>query len=96
VKRQLNGARADLRAAFVSPASLGSDQARTDARQLLDDPSRLTPQQVMRLVEAGSLTPEQLEALQSGDSADIPASQMEYINTLARSLDGKSPQARTC
>jgi hypothetical protein len=92
VKRQLNAARADLRAAFISPAALGSDQARTDARQLLGDPSHMTPTQIMRLVEAGSLTSEQLEALQSGESLDIPASQMEYINTLARSLDGKSPQ----
>jgi hypothetical protein len=92
VKRRLAAARADLRAAFISPAGLGSDQARTDARQLLGDPSHLTPAQIMRLVEAGSLTSEQLEALQSGESLDIPASQMEYINTLSRSLDGKSPQ----
>jgi hypothetical protein len=92
VKRRLNAARADLRAAFISPVGLGSDQARTDARQLLGDPSHLSPEQVMRLAEAGSLTSEQLRALQSGDIVDIPASQMEYINTLARSLDGKSPQ----
>jgi hypothetical protein len=92
VKGDLNAERGLLRAAFVSPAGLGSDQGRDDARQLLNDPSHLTPEQVQRLVEAGSLTNEQLEALQSGDITDIPASQMEYINALARALDGKSSQ----
>ena len=92
VKNALNAERGTLRAAFVSPATLGSDQAGDDARQLLTDPSRLTPEQIQRLIEAGSLTAEQLEALQSGGMVDIPASQMEYINALARALDGKSAQ----
>jgi hypothetical protein len=92
VKGDLNAERGLLRAAFISPAGLGGDQATNDARQLLNDPSHLTPEQVQRLVEAGSLTAEQLEALQSGDTVDIPASQMEYINALARALDGKSSQ----
>jgi len=92
VKNGLNAERGTLRAAFVSPAGLGEDQATNDARQLLNDPSHLTPEQVRRLVEAGSLTDEQLAALQSGDIVDIPASQMEYINGLARALDGKSSQ----
>ena len=92
VKGDLNAERGFLRAAFVSPAGLGADQARNDARQLLGDPSHMTPEQIQRLVEAGMLTNEQLQALQSGDITDIPASQMEYINALARSLDGKSSQ----
>ncbi len=92
VKDALTAAREDLTVAFVSPGSLGSDQARTDANQLLDDPSDLTPEQLQRLIEAGSLTTDQLVALASGDTVNIPASQMEYINALARSLDGKSSQ----
>jgi hypothetical protein len=92
VRTLLNGSRADLRATFVAPGALGSDQARTDAGQLLTDPSDLTPEQIQRLIEAGSLTPDQLVDLASGDMVDIPASQMEYINALARALDDKSPQ----
>ena len=92
VKDALSAAREDLTVAFVSPGSLGSDQARTDANQLLDDPSSLTPEQLQRLIEAGSLTTDQLVALASGETVNIPASQMEYINALARSLDGKSSQ----
>lgn len=92
VRTLLNGSRADLRATFVAPGALGSDQARTDANQLLTDPSDLTPEQIQRLIEAGSLTPDQLVDLASGDMVDIPASQMEYINALARALDGKSSQ----
>ncbi|WP_319446544.1 MULTISPECIES: hypothetical protein [unclassified Mycobacterium] len=90
VRTLLNGARADLRVTFVAPAALGSDQARSDASQLLNDPSHLTPEQLQRLIEAGSLTPDQLVDLASGDMVNIPASQMEYINGLARALDGKS------
>jgi hypothetical protein len=92
VKGDLNAERALLRAVFVSPASLGADQGRDDVRQLLDDPSHMTPEQVARLVEAGTLTQEQLTALQSGGIVDIPASQMEYLNAIARGLDGKSSQ----
>ncbi|MHC9297139.1 hypothetical protein ACRCUN_32150 [Mycobacterium sp. LTG2003] len=92
VKTALNNARAGLRVAFVAPAGLGADQARSDLNQLLTDPSKLTPEQLQRLIEAGSLTPEQLVALSSGDFVNIPASQMEYLNALARALDGKSSQ----
>jgi hypothetical protein len=92
VKGDLNAERGLLRAVFTSPATLGADQGRDDARQLLNDPSHLTPEQIQRLVEAGSLTQDQLTDLQSGGITDIPASQMEYINALARSLDGKSAQ----
>ncbi len=92
VKDALSAAREDLRVAFVSPGSLGSDQAQTDANQLLDDPSSLTPEQLQRLIEAGSLTSDQLVALASGETVNIPASQMEYINALARTLDDQSSE----
>ena len=93
VRNELSAARGDLRVAFISPETLGPDQARSDAAQLLDDPSRLSSVAEQRLVDAGLLTSAQLTALQSGAPVTIPAAQMEYLNALARSLDGKSPQA---
>ncbi|MFV8310746.1 hypothetical protein [Mycobacteroides chelonae] len=92
VKNALSAARNDLRVAFVAPAGLGSEQAGRDVRQLLDDPSKLSPEQLQRLIEAGSLPQSAIDALLAGDTATIPASQMEYMNALARSLDGKSPK----
>lgn len=92
-KNELIAARGDLRVAFISPETLGPDQARSDAAQLLSDPSHLSPVTEQRLVDAGLLTSAQLNALQSGDPVTIPAAQMEYLNALARALDGKSPQA---
>lgn len=91
VRNELSSARGDLRLAFTSPATLGSDQARSDAAELLHDPSHLTLVAEQRLVDAGLLTSTQLKALQSGMPVTIPAAQMEYLNALARSLDGKSP-----
>ena len=93
VRTELTAARGDLRVAFISPATLGPDQARSDAAQLVNDPSHLSPVAEQRLVDAGLLTSAQLKALQSGQPVTIPAAQMEYLNGLARSLDGKSPQA---
>jgi hypothetical protein len=90
VSDALNNALPGLRAAFVSPATLGSEQAAKDAQQLLDDPSGHTPDQRQRLAEAGTLTPEQLLALKSGDFVPISASQMEYMNAIARRFDHMS------
>ncbi|MFI6219026.1 hypothetical protein ACIBEH_00590 [Nocardia salmonicida] len=92
VRDALNVAGVELRVAFVSAAALGSQQARSDGQQLVDDPASLSPEAQQRLIEAGQLTPEQLTALQRGDSSTIPASQMEYLNELSRSMDGKSPK----
>jgi hypothetical protein len=92
VRNNLNAARGDLRVAFTSPETLDVNEARSDAQQLLKDPSHLSPLAEQRLVDAGLLTQSQLAALQSGDPVAIPAAQMEYLNALARSLDGKSSQ----
>lgn len=92
VRNALSATRDDLRAAFTAPTALGGAQARADATQLLKDPSHLTPEQLKRLAAAGSLTDAQLEALRAGDQVNIPASQLAYLNGLARSLDGKTPQ----
>ncbi|MFC9841229.1 hypothetical protein ACFVKB_46920 [Rhodococcus sp. NPDC127530] len=92
VKDALSSARDGLRATFTSAATLGSDQGASDGTQLVSDPAGMNPEQVRRLVEGGELTPEQLDAVNSGNTATIPASQMEYLNQISRSLDGKSPQ----
>ncbi|MGV9611364.1 TPR repeat region-containing protein [Nocardia xishanensis] len=91
VRDDLSNARAELRAAFVSTAALGSDQAKNDGTSLAGD-GILGPEGVQRLIEAGQLTPEQVAALQRGETSTIPASQMEYLNGISQSLDGKSPQ----
>ncbi|MCQ4121659.1 TPR repeat region-containing protein [Rhodococcus tibetensis] len=92
VREALSSVRETLRAAFTSAAALGADQGRTDAAHLVSDPGGLTPEQIQRLVEASALTPEQLDAVNSGNAAIIPASHMEYLNQVSRSLDGKNPQ----
>ncbi|WP_063045954.1 TPR repeat region-containing protein [Nocardia pseudovaccinii] len=92
VRDDLNNARAELRTAFVATAALGVEQGKADGANLTDSPMRLGPDGVQRLIEAGQLTPEQVAALQGGDAATIPASQMEYLTQISRSLDSKSPQ----
>lgn len=91
-KTALNGMRAGLIATFIDAATLTKTQGENDGKQVVEHPATLSPAQLERLKEAGSLTPEQIAALQAGHTAAIPASQMEYINALSRSLDGKSPQ----
>lgn len=92
VKNTLADAKDGLRVAFVAPAALGGEQGHTDGKQLLEDPSKMTPEQLQRLTEAGYLSPEDRDALAAGQTVTIPASQMEYLNEVARSLDGKTPQ----
>ncbi|ATL66634.1 hypothetical protein CRH09_10860 [Nocardia terpenica] len=88
----LNGAKKDLAIAFTSAAALGADQAKADGQHLVSDPTHMTEAEIQRLIDAGQLTPEQIAALHSGGTATIPAAQMEYLNQISRSLDGKSPQ----
>ncbi len=88
--KTINGLAANLIAKFTNPASLSGQQGTSDGQALQS--GKIPPDVLQRLKEAGSLTPEQLKALQSGEPVDIPASQMEYINALMRSLDGKSPE----
>ncbi len=91
-KDALAAAKDGLRVAFVAPATLGGEQGHDDGKQLLDDPSKMSPEQLQRLAEAGYLSPEDLQALAAGQTVTISASQMEYLNAVARSLDGKTPQ----
>ncbi|MFD1812104.1 hypothetical protein [Rhodococcus gannanensis] len=89
VRDALAAARDGLRAVFVTAVGLGADQGRSDADALAS--GDLDPEQRRRLVEAGTLTADQLADLVSGGTTAIPASQMEYLNQVARELDGRSP-----
>ena len=69
------------------PASPG-EHGTADGESLQD--GELSPEELARLEENTTLTPEQQEALARGELV-LPASQMAYLNQLSRSLDGKSP-----
>ncbi|NMN98617.1 hypothetical protein [Antrihabitans stalactiti] len=92
LNQDLQTATNDLRATFTSAETLGADQGAEDGHDLATNPATLTPEQVQRIVEAGTLTPTQLASMAGDGPVTIPASQMEYINQVARSLDGKSPR----
>ena len=92
VRSSLAGARDGLRVTFVSAVTSGGEQGKSDSDALATHPASMTPEQLQRITETGHLTPEQATALERGETATIPASQMEYLNQLGRSLDGKSPQ----
>ncbi len=92
VQNSLAGMRSRLIAGFTSADSIGSTEGGADGRALATDPSTLSPEALRRLVEAGRLDPQQVAALEAGAPVTISASHMEYMNTLLRGLDGKSPQ----
>ncbi|WP_162958860.1 WXG100 family type VII secretion target [Nocardia yunnanensis] len=83
--------RSSLSVAFTSGASLGGEQGKNDGKHLVTDPSHMTDAELQRLIDAGTLTDDQLTALHNGDTVNIPVSQMDYLNQLSRSLDDKSP-----
>lgn len=86
----INNLASGLIAKFTDPASLSGQQGTSDGSAIFD--GNIPPDVLQRLIEAGSLTPDQLAALQSGQPVEISASQMEYINAMMRSLDGKTPE----
>ncbi|MCJ0906814.1 hypothetical protein [Rhodococcus sp. ARC_M6] len=92
LRSSLAAARDGLRVKFTSVATSGGQQGKSDFDAMAKHPESMTPEQLQRISESGHLTPEQAAALERGDTAAIPASQMEYLNQLSRSLDGKSPQ----
>jgi hypothetical protein len=91
LNQDLQSATNDLRATFTSAETLGADQGTKDGHDLATSPANLAAEQLQRIVEAGTLTPTQLASAHGNGPITIPASQMEYVNQLARSLDGKSP-----
>jgi len=81
-----------LTAATGGDAVSAAEQGAADGESLQD--GQLTPEESQRLAENTTLTPEQQAALARGELV-LPASQMEYLHQLARSLDGKStPEIR--
>ncbi|MFN3006636.1 hypothetical protein [Mycolicibacterium wolinskyi] len=78
-----------LTAATGGDPELPGEQGAEDAQSMQD--GQLTPEESARLEENTTLTPEQLDALARGNLV-LPASQLEYLNQLSRSLDGKSTE----
>jgi hypothetical protein len=66
-----------------------TEQGSADGHSVQD--GHLTPEELARLKENTALTPEQLDALARGHLV-LPASQLEYLNSLARSMDGMNIQ----
>ncbi|WP_156744326.1 hypothetical protein [Mycobacterium sp. 1164985.4] len=77
-----------LSAATGGDPGTPAEQGSADGESLQD--GELTPEELARLEENTTLTPQEQEALARGELV-LPASQMDYLNQLSRSLDGKSP-----
>lgn len=81
-----------MTAAAGGEVTTPSEQGSGDGQSIQD--GQLTPEESARLQANTTLTPQQLDALSRGELV-LPASQMEYLNQVARSLDGKStPEIR--
>lgn len=76
-----------MTAAAGGEVSTPTEQGSGDGQSMQD--GQLTPEESARLKANTTLTPQQLDALARGELV-VPASQMEYLNQVARSLDGKS------
>ncbi|MGA5537353.1 hypothetical protein [Mycolicibacterium nivoides] len=81
-----------MTAAAGGEVTTPTEQGSGDGQSMQD--GQLTPEESARLQANTTLTPQQLDALARGELV-LPASQMEYLNQVARSLDGKStPEIR--
>ncbi|MBP2453551.1 TPR repeat region-containing protein [Mycolicibacterium lutetiense] len=81
-----------MTAAAGGEVTIPAEQGSGDGQSMQD--GQLTPEESARLQANTTLTPQQLDALARGELV-LPASQMEYLNQVARSLDGKStPEIR--
>ncbi|MGV0656737.1 hypothetical protein ABQE48_23115 [Mycolicibacterium thermoresistibile] len=81
-----------LTAAAGGDPQTPAEQGANDAQSMQD--GTLSPEESARLAENTTLTPEQLDALARGKLV-LPASQMEYLLQLSRSLDDKTtPEIR--
>ncbi|WP_454791833.1 TPR repeat region-containing protein [Mycolicibacterium lutetiense] len=78
-----------MQAAAGGDPQTPAEQGSGDGHSVRD--GQLTPEELARLKENATLTPEQLHALARGDLV-LPASQLEYLNSLARSMDGMNIQ----
>lgn len=81
-----------MTAAAGGEVTTPTEQGSGDGQSMQD--GQLTPEESARLQANTTLTPQQLDALARGNLV-LPASQLEYLNQVARSLDGKStPEIR--
>ncbi len=78
-----------MQAAAGGDPQTPAEQGSGDGQSVRD--GQLTPQELARLKENTALTPEQLHSLARGDLV-LPASQLEYLNSMARSTDGMNIQ----
>lgn len=78
-----------MKAAAGGDPQTPTEQGSGDGHSVRD--GQLTPEELARLKENATLTPEQLHALARGELV-LPASQLEYLNSMARSMDGMNIQ----
>jgi len=88
-----NEADSDLNRVMTAAAGgvtkTSAEQGSEDGRSLED--GELTPEELARLTDNTRLTPQQLDALARGNLV-LPASQLEYLDSVARSMDGMNIQ----
>ncbi|MGE2717594.1 EspA/EspE family type VII secretion system effector [Mycolicibacterium litorale] len=73
-----------------SPGELTPEEGRADGESLGD--GMLSPQQRERLLEAGTLPQEQLDALARGEEAVVGEERMAYLYQLSQSMNGMTPE----
>ncbi|WP_454792555.1 TPR repeat region-containing protein [Mycolicibacterium lutetiense] len=74
-------------------STLNSENGRADGEALQNGAGRLmTPEYHDRLLEAGTLSEQQLADLASGKDAVVGADRMAYLYQLSQSLNGMSPE----
>lgn len=71
------------------PVPMGAEEGNEDGQDLLD--GTLSPEAQIRLDAATTLTGEQQAALERGELV-VPPGQLEYLQRMSRSLDGKSTE----
>ncbi|WP_422747269.1 EspA/EspE family type VII secretion system effector [Mycobacterium sp. WMMD1722] len=73
-----------------SPGELTAEEGRLDGESLGD--GMLSPQQRARLLEAGTLSQEQLHALASGQRVVVGEERMGYLYQLSQAMNGLAPE----
>ncbi|OBB23049.1 hypothetical protein A5792_31870 [Mycolicibacterium peregrinum] len=78
-----------MQAAAGGDPQTPAEQGSGDGHSVRD--GQLTPEELSRLKQNATLAPDQLRALARGDLV-LPASRLEYLNSMARSMDGMNIQ----
>ncbi len=88
VADQINRDKGGLPTKFNMLGALNASAGRGDGHNLVDGTMSQDEQQ--RLIAAGTLSADQLAALQRGEKVDVGPARMAYLYQLAQSLNGKS------